>query len=193
MKKYQGQRAKLRGYLGNAKILLQIDFGFGDAVTSDIVDEQLPTLLNDIPAPSLFTYPKVATIAEKFEAMVDLGIRNTRMKDFYDVWALSETLEFDGVELQEAVEATFDRRDTTWSPAMPEALRSTFYSDPDLQGRWQSYGQSGQLLKSPPSGFGEIGSRIQSFLGPVRESIIAGQSFEKHWVPGGPWRSLPIS
>lgn len=191
--KYEGQRVKLWARLGKASIPVQIDFGFGNAVTSTVDDEQLPTLLNYIPAPSLLTYPKVTTIAEKFETMVQFGYSNSRMKDFYDIWALSETFSFEGTELRDAIEQCFIRRGTAWSSALPEALASTFYSNAVLQERWQSYGQDGQLLKSPPSRFGEIGSRIQSFLGPVRESIIAGQSFEKHWVPGGPWRSLPIS
>ena len=121
--------------------------------------------------------------------MVQLGIGNSRMKDFYDVWALSETFAFDGIELSEAVEGCFARRGTVWSQAVPVALTSAFYSNADLQDRWQAYGQDGQLLSSPPSAFEDIGSRIQAFLGPVRETIIAEESFARHWPPGGSWRA----
>ena len=191
--RYQGQRANLRARLGMARIAVQVDFGFGNAVTLVVDEERLPTLIGGVPAPLLRTYPRVATIAEKFETMVQLGTRNSRMKDFYDMWALSETFEFDGAELREAVERCFERRGTAWSQAVPEALTSAFYSNADLQDRWQSYGQDGQLLSSPPRAFEEIGNRVQLFLGPVRESIMAQVRFEMHWPTGGPWRSHSAS
>ena len=184
---YQGQRARLRARLGTARITVQVDFGFGNAVTSVVDEEQLPTLVGGVPAPVLRAYPRVATIAEKFETMVHWGTGNSRMKDFYDVWALSETFPFDGVELREAVESCFARRGTALTQALPEALTSAFYSNANLQDRWQSYGQDGRLLSSPPSAFEEVGSRIQAFLGPVRESIIARDPFARHWPPGGSW------
>ena len=187
--RYKGQRAKLRAQLGTAQISVQVDFGFGNAVTSVVDEERLPTLIDGVPAPLVRTYPRVATIAEKFETMVQLGTRNSRMKDFYDMWALSETFAFDGAELRKAVEHCFERRGTVWTQVVPEALTPAFYSEADLQGRWQSYGQDGQLLKSPPSSFEDIGGRIQPFLGPVRESILAEQPFELHWPAGGPWQS----
>lgn len=185
--RYQGQRANLRARLGTARILVQVDFGFGNAVTSIVDEERLPTLIGGVPAPSVRTYPRVATIAEKFESMVQLGTRNSRMKDFYDAWALSETFAFDGAELREAVERCFERRGTAWSQAVPEALTPAFYSAAVLQDRWQSYGQDGQLLRAPPSAFEDIGSRIRSFLGPVRDSIIAQRPFGAYWPPGGTW------
>ena len=185
--RYQGQRANLRARLGTARIAVQVDFGFGNAITSVVDEERLPILIGGVPAPLVRTYPRVATIAEKFETMVQLGIRNSRMKDFYDIWALSETFAFDGAELREAVERCFERRETAWSQAVPEALTPAFYSNPDLLNRWQSYGQDGQLLRSPPSAFEEIGNRIQVFLGPVRQSIIAQETYAMHWPPGGSW------
>ena len=185
--KYQGQRANLRARLGSARIAVQVDFGFGNAVTSVVDEERLPTIIGGVPAPFVRTYPRVATIAEKFETMVQLGTRNSRMKDFYDVWALSETFAFDGADLREAVERCFERRGTPWTHAVPEALTSAFYSE--LQTRWQSYGQDGQLLSSPPTAFEEIGDRVQLFLGPVRENIMAQARFEMHWPAGGPWQS----
>ena len=102
-KKYSGQRAKLNAFLGAARIPVQVDFSFGDAVTLEPEEVQLPTLIDSVPAPVLRTYPKVTTVAEKFETMVQLGIRNSRMKDFHDLWALSETCEFEGLDLQEAI------------------------------------------------------------------------------------------
>ncbi len=191
--RYQGQRANLRARLGTARIPVQVDFGFGNAVTSVVDEACLPTLIDGVPAPLVRTYPRVATIAEKFETMVQLGTRNSRMKDFYDVWALSETFSFDGTELREAVERCFERRGTPWTHTIPDALTSAFYSNADIQSRWQSYGQDGQLLSSPPNAFEEIGSRLRLFMEPVRESIVAGSPFEMHWPAGGPWRSPATS
>ena len=90
--------------------------------TSVVDEERLPILIGGVPAPLVRTYPRVATIAEKFETMVQWGTGNGRMKDFYDIWALSETFAFDGAELREAVERCFERRETAWSQAIPEAL-----------------------------------------------------------------------
>ena len=89
---------RLMADLDGAQIALQVDVGFGDAVTPDVEEADFPTLL-DFPAPHLRTYPRETVIAEKFEAMVRLGIVNTRMKDFYDVWQLARTFSFDGASL----------------------------------------------------------------------------------------------
>jgi hypothetical protein len=102
---YQGRRAVLRAFLGKARIRIQVDYGFGDAVTPGPEDAEYPTLLDGLPNPRIRTYPRVVTVAEKFQAMVDLGRRNSRMKDFHDVWALSSKFAFDGTALREAVSA----------------------------------------------------------------------------------------
>lgn len=188
--RYGGQRASLLAILGTAKCNVQVDFGFGDVVTPGPEDAELPTLIRGVPAPFLRTYPQVSSIAEKFEAMVKLGTVNTRMKDFYDVWALSEAFAFDGSVLLEAVARCFDRRGTLWSAERPEALTPGFYSNPQLQDYWTAYGRQGWLLRLPPNAFEEIGSRIQSFLGPVRDSILVGEPFDMHWPAGGPWEAL---
>ena len=175
--RYGGQRANLRALLGAARISLQVDFGFGDVVVPGPIEARLPTLIDGVPVPVLHTYPQVTTIAEKFETMVQLGARNSRMKDFYDIWALSETFDFDGAELQEAVIRCFERRGANLLAGMPEALTSAFYSDSQLQGYWMAYRDQGSLLAPPPVAFEAVGDRIRTFLGPVRDSILAGHIF----------------
>ena len=184
---YGGQSADLVAVLDSAKIPVHIDFGFGDVVIPGPIEEHLPTLINGVPSPVLQTYPKETAIAEKFEAMIQLGNRNSRMKDFYDIWALSDVFSFSGAALLEALARCFERRNTTWTANIPEALTSAFYSDSERQDLWTAYGRRGEILSPPPSAFDEIGSRIQSFLGPVRGSILAGESFDMHWPAGGPW------
>lgn len=108
---YSGVRVTLNAYLDKAKVKLQIDIGFGDIVHPAYGEIELPTVL-DLPAPLLLGYSKESTIAEKFQAMVKLGIINSRMKDFYDIWLLSRQYEFDKRMLAEAVSLTFENRDT---------------------------------------------------------------------------------
>ena len=182
---YGGQRARLQALLGNARATVQVDFGFGDAVTPQ--QATMPTLIDDLPAPDLLVYPLVSVIAEKFEAMVNLGIRNTRMKDFYDVWSLSEIFDIDGAGLREAVVRCFERRGTVWAQEIPDPLTPGFYSDADRKQLWRAYGNMGTLLRPPPSSFDNVGLQMSTFMGPVRDSILNGDSFEMNWPAGGPW------
>ena len=93
---YPGQRVKLNGYLGTVRIPVQVDFGFGDVVIPGPEEAELKTLVGGMQAPSLRIYPRASSVSEKFEAMVQLGAKNSRMKDFHDVWALSEAFLFRG-------------------------------------------------------------------------------------------------
>ena len=106
---YGGVRVTLEARLGKIRIPLQVDIGFGDAVTPEAQQEEFPTLL-DFPAPILLAYPRETSIAEKFEAIVNLGLTNSRMKDYYDIWLLSQQFDFDGTNLVRAIEATSRRR-----------------------------------------------------------------------------------
>lgn len=128
-----------------------MDVGFGDAVAPE--ETQVPTLLGGLPGPTLLVYPFVSVFLEKFEAMVHLRIRNSPMKDFHDVWALSEAFDVNGADLREAVELCFERRRTGWTSETPDALTAEFYSDETRQHLWWAYGNLGALLKPPPKAF----------------------------------------
>ena len=106
---YEGLRLNLDCRLENARIPIQIDIGFGDVVTPAATDVTYPVLL-DFPAPVLPAYSRESVVAEKFQAMVMLGIANSRMKDFYDLWVLARQFEFQGPLLCQAIRATFERR-----------------------------------------------------------------------------------
>ena len=184
---YPGYQARLNAHLDNARIPLQVDFGFGDALPKEPRLAQLPTLLSGLPAASLRIYPRSATVAEKFEAMVQLGRRNTRMKDFHDIWALSEAFDFSGVELQQVLRECFARRRTAWTSEAPAVLTTAFYATDTARDRWAGYCAKDPIIP-PPASFETIGERIQMFLGPVRESIVGNEKFAWHWSAAGPWR-----
>lgn len=185
---YSGKRARFRAFLGRTRIVVQLDLGVGDAVAIEPQEVTYPTLLSSLPAPRLRAYPREVVVAEKFEAMVKLDVRNSRMKDFHDVWALAGAFAFDGASLRHAVAACFERRRTTWSGERPRVLTAAFYERPEIATRWRHYLAAGAVRVAPPAQFEVIGERIVAFLSPVRESILAGEAFEGAWHPGGPWR-----
>lgn len=176
----------MRAFLGETRATVQVDVGFGDTVAPE--ETRVPTLLGGLPGPTLLAYPLVSVIAEKFEAMVQLGIRNSRMKDFHDVWALSEAFDVNRAALREAVERCFKRRHTSWSSETPDALTPDFYSNETRQRLWQAYGNLSALATPPPGSFEEVVLRMREFLGPVRRSILAGEPFRMNWRASGPWR-----
>ena len=132
---YKGVRILLRGNLGSTRLLLQIDVGFGDVVIPGPGKVKYPVLL-DFPPPELNGYTMESTIAEKFQAMVKLGLLNSRMKDFYDIWLLSCMFDFSGETLIEAIEKTFENRKTPLI-SEPTVFNSTFMKDNTKQAQWK--------------------------------------------------------
>ena len=164
---YGGIRVRLMGKLGPAEVPVQIDVGVGDAVTPAPESASFPTLL-DFPAPYVRTYPVYTVVAEKFEAMVKLGMANTRMKDFHYEWFLARRFEFDRTILLQAIEATFARRQTNLAPS-PEPLTDESANDPTKQAQWAAFLRRNGLT-SAPSQFNEVVSELRRFLGPVLQS-----------------------
>jgi predicted nucleotidyltransferase component of viral defense system len=185
---YAGTRIKLMAMLGKARIPLQIDVGFGDAVTPAPQELSFPTML-DFPAPSLRAYRPETVIAEKFHAMVDLGLRNTRMKDFYDVWKLSQQFEFDGGTMVEAIRATFSRRQTPLPSGAPLALSDKFASDSLKISQWAAFLRK-SALKDREMKLTEVISLLERFLLPVLNAAQSGDRFAHRWSLGGAWEAI---
>jgi predicted nucleotidyltransferase component of viral defense system len=135
---YGGLRLRTTGGLAGARITVIIDIGFGDAIEPGIDEVNLPVLL-DLPQPRLRVYARETVIAEKFQAMVMLGLANSRMKDFYDVWILSRSYEFDDDRLPRAIAATFERRGTAIPLEAPLALTQVFAFDSGKQLQWAAF------------------------------------------------------
>lgn len=179
---YGGIRVNFMADLDGAQIALQVDIGFGDAVTPGIEEADLPTLL-EFPAPYLRTYPRETVVAEKFEAMVRLGIVNTRMKDFYDVWHIARIFSFDGASLSRAISATFERRATPVPDAAPVALSAEFVEERANQ--WFAFlGRSGA---SGSPDLSDVVDLLARFLLPPSSAAAAGEPFPFRWPPGGGW------
>lgn len=185
---YSGKRARFRTWLGKARIRVQLDLGFGDALAVPPEEVEIPTMLQRLPAPRLRAYSRETCVAEKFEAMVKLDTRNSRMKDFHDIWALAGVFAFDGPTLRDAVSACFERRATNLTAETPRALTAAYYRMPEIETRWRNYLTAGAVLAQPPSQFEVIGERIIRLLSPIRESLVAGEPFAQTWPPGGLWR-----
>lgn len=125
-------------------------------------------------------------MSEKLETMVHLGMANSRMKDFYDVWLMSRLFEFKGQTLRDAIRNTFRRRSTTLPGGLPMAFTEEFWKDPQKQTQWQAF-----VRKSKPENVtGDLGlviNDIKTFLMPAIEASAEGKPFELLWTPNGPW------
>ena len=182
---YDGVRITLVGMLNQARIPLQVDIGFGDAITPAPEQIEYPTLF-DAPPPLLKAYPRYTVVAEKVEAMVKLGLANSRMKDFYDIWLLIRLFSFEGNVLRKALQNTFNRRRTTFPASTPFAFTPAFYKDPQKTAQWTAF-----VKKSKPDiPVGDLSAVIADiavFLSPVIESLQSNAPFEDAWVPDQGW------
>jgi predicted nucleotidyltransferase component of viral defense system len=182
---YEGVRVRLEVRLGDARIPMQIDVGFGDAVTPPPRLQDYPVALNQ-PAPKVLAYSRETVIAEKLEALVSLGLSNGRMKDFYDLHFLATHFPFSGALLADAVRHTFDRRKTAIPDAIPVGLSDEFAAVPERSKQWSAFVRRGRLgtkVELLP-----LLSVLRAFLLPVLDSARKGESLKADWLPGGPWR-----
>lgn len=138
---YGGSRLRTTAVLAGARIPITVDIGFGDAVEPGVDDIDLPVLL-DMPSPRLRAYPPETVIAEKFHAMVVLGLANSRMKDYYDVWMLTRAFEIEPERLRRAIAATFARRTTAIPAEVPDGLSEAFATDPGKQRQWDAFARN---------------------------------------------------
>jgi hypothetical protein len=136
---YAGIRVTLVGSIDGAKCKVQVDVGYGDAVTPAPEVATYPVMLEDMPAPVLRVYPQYTVIAEKFEAIVSLGMANSRMKDYFDLWVLLRNANLDHVILEKAVQATFNRRETAMPKGIPIGLTDQFAADKSRVDLWDAF------------------------------------------------------
>ncbi|MBM3295063.1 MAG: nucleotidyl transferase AbiEii/AbiGii toxin family protein [Candidatus Aminicenantes bacterium] len=182
---YAGTRAILPTQSGTARLSLQIDMGLGDAIWPAPQACTYPTLL-DFPAPELLAYPREAMVAEKIEAMVVLGDRNSRIKDFFDLHHLARNFEFDRATLSEAVRRTFERRRTPIPPEDPIGLTPAYWENPSRPAQVRAFARRARL-EVPAKQGEEFVRLLRAFFSPVLEDLRRGSRRAGTWPPGGPW------
>jgi predicted nucleotidyltransferase component of viral defense system len=181
---YEGVRLSITARLGAARIPIHVDIAFGDPVTPQTQQREYPGILN-LPRARLRTYPPETVVAEKLQAMVTLGLFNSRAKDFYDLWTLSRSLPFEGETLCRAIRATFDARRTPVPTETPISLTPAFYSDSRQLRNWMAFVR--RLRLPADDTFADVGSCIIAFLGPPLTATSRREAFRRAWPPGGPW------
>ena len=178
---YGGVRAKVNVDLAGARLSIQVDVGFGDAITPGAIEKEWHELL-PFPSARLLVYPPETVIAEKLEAAVSLGIDNSRMKDFFDLHWLQSHVNFDGTILAKAITNTFARRGTAIPVDPPLAFTSRFYTDAAKQLQWQAFIRKGKLEAAV---FEDVMKAISGFLLPVLADDVTGQI----WTPEKQWHA----
>lgn len=182
---YDGVRVHVPASLDGARSPLQIDIGFGDAVDPIPQEETFPVML-PMEAPRVMAYPPEVVVAEKLHAMVFLGVANSRMKDFFDIWLLSREQTFILSRLRRALAATFARRKTPLPAEPPTALTEAFLKDEGKSAQWKAFLNRMHLPKET-AGLDEVGHEIARFVMPAVESARSGGAEEREWPPTGPW------
>jgi predicted nucleotidyltransferase component of viral defense system len=181
---YDGVRVKFRARLAGARIPMQVDIGFGDAVYPEPSFAEFPVLLA-MSAPVIRAYPREASIAEKLHAMVDLDIRNSRMKDFYDIWFMANTWDFEQRLLHSAIAFSFERRRMALPRDVPFALTEEFLSDPQKTKQWKAFLERLGSRKEAALSLVEVGEMLRAFLLPCL--LPPTDSALAHWTPNVGW------
>ena len=181
--KYPGLRVSFTAYIGGARVAMQIDVGFGDSVYPKAETSDYPVLL-DGDLPRVLVYPRYTVVAEKFHTMVDRGLLNSRLKDYYDIWLLTERFDFEAELLKTAIRRTFERRETSLPSMLPESLSADFFGNPLKVSQWNAFLR--KLGDAPrPDSLGAATMRIADFLKPVisESDSLAGRwsASERRW------------
>lgn len=182
-----GIRITFVGYLGKARMPIQVDVGFSDELASEALSVEYPVLLVDMDKPRLKGYPPESIISEKFHAMIRFADANSRWKDYYDIYLLTETFEFESQSLINAIKATFDNRPGKLTDQIPYGLRDEFVIA--NQANWESFLRKSKLWNDSIKNLGVVIHRLWEFLEyPLREIQTDGELQSKRWIRGTGWR-----
>jgi hypothetical protein len=183
--RYMGTRVKLEARVAGAVIGLQVDIGYGDAVVPPPATIEYPSLLAFAP-PHVSAYSRYTVVAEKLQATVELGVTNSRLKDFFDLFTLASRFDFDGQQLVEAITATFERRGATIPAEPPAALSRRFSEAPDKLAQWKGFLKRARVrLDLPP--FPEVVEAVAEFALEPLDAARLNAQFAARWHPGAGW------
>jgi len=183
---YGGVRVRVPATLGTARVVVQVDVGFGDAITPEATEREFPPLLGH-DAPRIRAYPPETAVAEKVEAICSIGIANSRMKDYYDLIAISRRFDFDGRTLAQAIAATFERRGTPIPTVQPVGLSGRFAEDEQKRTQWSAFVRRTRLPDAPAD-LGDVLMLVRQFVDPPLNAAGDVAHFSAHWTPGHGWR-----
>ncbi len=183
---YEGVRVKFIGFLERAHIPMQIDVGFGDIVYPKTKVIDYPVIL-DFPKPHLKSYPVESVISEKFEAMIKLGLLNSRMKDFYDIWLIMRQFDFNGSNFTQALKRTFEHRKTDIPAGKPLFAEEIYDEESDRQALWSAFLRK-RDIKHAPDKLAVIAQEIENFLVEPLSALNKGIEFRKEWKAPGQWK-----
>ena len=183
---YEGVRGKFVGFLERARIPMQMDIGFGDIVYPRPKIFDYPVIL-DLPKPHLKGYPLESVVSEKFEAMVKLGLLNSRMKDYFDIWLIMRQFDFNGMNLDEALKRTFQHRKTDLPQKRPLFAEEIYDDKSDRQILWTAFLKKGDI-KHAPDKLSKTAKAIEKFLIQPLDAIHRGLEFKKSWKASGTWK-----
>ena len=181
---YPGLRVTLLAMIENMRCSVQVDIGFGDAVTPSPEDIEYPTILEEFTVPRLQAYPRYTVVAEKLEALTKLGIANSRMKDYFDLWILAHHSDFEGGILLKSIQATFGHRQTEIPGERPFGLTDAFAQDNQKQIQWSAFLRKNSLEALPLK---DVVHFLSGFLSPVIQSAGTNHPFDLFWKHGSPW------
>lgn len=178
-KEYHGLRVNLVGMIGKTRTPFSIDIGIGDIIIPSAVERTLPVLLEDFNHPTIMTYSLESTVSEKFDVIVNLMEATGRMKDFYDIYYLANSFEFEGVKLQHAVKATLSTRGTSYRKDSVIVIKRLI-GDTDINNRWKNFCK--KILKYDLDFDSVIGLLVE-FIDPPFQALIEGEEFPSIWNP----------
>jgi len=183
---YEGVRVKFIGFLERSQIPMQIDVGFGDRIYPRPKMIDYPVIL-DLPKPRLKGYTAETIVSEKFEAMVQLGPLNSRMKDFYDIWLMTRQFDFNGTQLSEALKRTFTKRKTLFPQGRKLFVEEIYDEQSHQQMLWKNFLGKGKI-KHISEKLSDVARDIEKFLSKPIDAINKDQEFKGEWKAPGPWK-----
>ena len=176
-RKYHGVSTQITGYIKNVRVPLSVDIGVGDVIVPGAKARTIKTQLEGFDAPEIMTYSVESTIAEKLDAILQRFELTGRMKDFYDIYYLSQTFNFDGLKLQTAIAETLWNRGTDYSADSFHRI-TALVNDENMQVRWRQFLRT---LHNPDIPFSQVMDGIAAFIEPVWDAFIKGNKFQKQW------------
>lgn len=182
--KYGGVRLVLVARIAGARVRLQIDVGCGDSIIPAPSQVELPALLDFAPS-RLRAYQRETVVAEKLHAVVELGMANSRMKDFYDLVVLADRFTFDGAVVVRAIRATFGRRGTIVPAGPPIAFTPSFVDDSGKRTQWAAFIRKADLESAGT--LADAVATIMPFAMPLFQAAAGDEAWAATWTPGGSW------